>query len=79
MGGLESKLFDVLPDEAWVYPGHGKDTTLGTERPRVARARLVAPRGVGAIAYGANAIVTVRVADSSVTEDSPAPVHDQSS
>lgn len=22
-----------LPDETWVYPGHGNDTTLGTERP----------------------------------------------
>jgi glyoxylase-like metal-dependent hydrolase (beta-lactamase superfamily II) len=28
-----TKLFDRLPDETWVYTGHGKDTTLGTERP----------------------------------------------
>ncbi|MFC4532815.1 MBL fold metallo-hydrolase [Sphaerisporangium dianthi] len=27
------RVFDRLPDEAWVYPGHGKDTTLGAERP----------------------------------------------
>ena len=30
---VNEKLFDVLPDEAWVYPGHGGDTTLGAERP----------------------------------------------
>ena len=30
---VEHKLFDRLPDETWVYPGHGADTTLGTERP----------------------------------------------
>jgi glyoxylase-like metal-dependent hydrolase (beta-lactamase superfamily II) len=29
---VEQRLFDVLPDETWVYPGHGKDTTLGAER-----------------------------------------------
>ncbi|MGW1723864.1 MBL fold metallo-hydrolase [Streptomyces sp. NPDC002306] len=39
MGGLETKLFDVLPDETWVYPGHGDDTTLGTERPHLAQWR----------------------------------------
>jgi glyoxylase-like metal-dependent hydrolase (beta-lactamase superfamily II) len=27
------RLFAPLPDETWVYPGHGKDTTLGAERP----------------------------------------------
>jgi glyoxylase-like metal-dependent hydrolase (beta-lactamase superfamily II) len=32
---VETKLFDALPDEAWVYPGHGKDTTLGDERPHL--------------------------------------------
>lgn len=32
-GRVESRLFDALPDETWVYPGHGKDTTLGAERP----------------------------------------------
>ncbi|WP_406156337.1 MBL fold metallo-hydrolase [Streptomyces canus] len=34
MSGLEAKVF-VLPDETWIYPGHGNDTTLGTERPRL--------------------------------------------
>jgi glyoxylase-like metal-dependent hydrolase (beta-lactamase superfamily II) len=29
---VEHKLFDRLPDETWVYPGHGKDTTIGAER-----------------------------------------------
>jgi glyoxylase-like metal-dependent hydrolase (beta-lactamase superfamily II) len=35
-GDVVSKLFDVLPDETWVYPGHGSDTTLGAERPHLA-------------------------------------------
>jgi len=30
---VTGKLFDRLPDETWVYPGHGNDTTLGAERP----------------------------------------------
>jgi len=34
-GGVVSKVFDVLPDETWVYPGHGNDTTLGAERPHL--------------------------------------------
>jgi len=33
MTDVESKLFARLPDETWVYPGHGNDTTLGAERP----------------------------------------------
>ncbi|MGW7301613.1 MBL fold metallo-hydrolase [Streptomyces sp. NPDC054829] len=32
---VETKIFGVLPDETWVYPGHGKDTTLGAERPHL--------------------------------------------
>ena len=32
MDDLERKVFGPLPDETWVYPGHGKDTTLGAER-----------------------------------------------
>jgi glyoxylase-like metal-dependent hydrolase (beta-lactamase superfamily II) len=32
---LERKVFGPLPDETWVYPGHGKDTTLGAERPHL--------------------------------------------
>ncbi len=39
MDGLEAKLFGALPDETWVYPGHGKDTTLGAERPHLAEWR----------------------------------------
>jgi glyoxylase-like metal-dependent hydrolase (beta-lactamase superfamily II) len=30
---VETKLFGRLPDQTWVYPGHGADTTLGAERP----------------------------------------------
>jgi glyoxylase-like metal-dependent hydrolase (beta-lactamase superfamily II) len=33
--GIVSKVFDALPDETWVYPGHGNDTTLGAERPQL--------------------------------------------
>ncbi len=32
---VEHKLFDRLPDETWVYPGHGADTTPGAERPHL--------------------------------------------
>jgi glyoxylase-like metal-dependent hydrolase (beta-lactamase superfamily II) len=32
---VEHKLFERLPDETWFYPGHGKDSTLGTERPAI--------------------------------------------
>jgi glyoxylase-like metal-dependent hydrolase (beta-lactamase superfamily II) len=32
---VSTKLFDRLPDETWVYPGHGNDTTLGAERPHL--------------------------------------------
>lgn len=35
MDGLEAKVFDRLPDETWVHPGHGDNTTLGEERPRL--------------------------------------------
>ncbi|MEX2324174.1 MAG: MBL fold metallo-hydrolase [Nitriliruptoraceae bacterium] len=35
MDGLETKVFDRLADETWVYPGHGDDTTLGRERPHL--------------------------------------------
>ncbi|MFF4579032.1 MBL fold metallo-hydrolase [Streptomyces sp. NPDC001389] len=36
---VETKLFGQLPDETWVYPGHGNDTMLGTERPHLAEWR----------------------------------------
>jgi glyoxylase-like metal-dependent hydrolase (beta-lactamase superfamily II) len=32
---VHTKIFDQLPDETWVYPGHGNDTTLGAERPHL--------------------------------------------
>ena len=35
MDDLEARVFAELSDDTWVYPGHGKDTTLGTERPAI--------------------------------------------
>ncbi|MGH6655988.1 MAG: MBL fold metallo-hydrolase [Actinocrinis sp.] len=39
-----AKLFGALPDETWVYPGHGHDTTLGAERPRFGTPMASQPR-----------------------------------
>jgi glyoxylase-like metal-dependent hydrolase (beta-lactamase superfamily II) len=39
LSDVEQELFDRLPDEAWVYPGHGDDTTIGAERPHLAEWR----------------------------------------
>jgi glyoxylase-like metal-dependent hydrolase (beta-lactamase superfamily II) len=39
MDDLEARVFTPMPDPTWVYPGHGKDTTLGTERPHLAEWR----------------------------------------
>nr|WP_233153643.1 hypothetical protein [Kineosporia sp. R_H_3] len=36
---VETRLFGTLPDETWVYPGHGGDTTIGAERPSLAQWR----------------------------------------
>jgi glyoxylase-like metal-dependent hydrolase (beta-lactamase superfamily II) len=36
---VEHKIFDRLPDDTWFYPGHGKDSTLGAERPALAEWR----------------------------------------
>jgi glyoxylase-like metal-dependent hydrolase (beta-lactamase superfamily II) len=36
---VEQRLFAELPDATWVYPGHGKDTTLGAERPHLSEWR----------------------------------------
>jgi glyoxylase-like metal-dependent hydrolase (beta-lactamase superfamily II) len=36
---VETRVFAELPDETWFYPGHGNDSTLGTERPHVAEWR----------------------------------------
>ena len=33
--GVVAEVFDRLPDETVVYPGHGKDTTLGKERSSI--------------------------------------------
>lgn len=33
LADVRSQLFDSLPDETHIYPGHGDDTTLGAERP----------------------------------------------
>jgi glyoxylase-like metal-dependent hydrolase (beta-lactamase superfamily II) len=35
LGDVSTKLFGRLPDDTWVYPGHGNDTTLGAERPHL--------------------------------------------
>jgi glyoxylase-like metal-dependent hydrolase (beta-lactamase superfamily II) len=34
IGAVREKLF-VLPDDTVVYPGHGRDTTIGSERPHL--------------------------------------------
>jgi glyoxylase-like metal-dependent hydrolase (beta-lactamase superfamily II) len=33
LDGLEREVFGRLPDDTWIYPGHGDDTTIGAERP----------------------------------------------
>lgn len=33
---VEDRLFGRFDDHTWVYPGHGDDTTIGTERPELA-------------------------------------------
>jgi glyoxylase-like metal-dependent hydrolase (beta-lactamase superfamily II) len=35
MRDLQAKVFDRLPDATWFYPGHGRDSTLGTERSSI--------------------------------------------
>ncbi|MBB2993447.1 glyoxylase-like metal-dependent hydrolase (beta-lactamase superfamily II) [Mycolicibacterium iranicum] len=35
LGDVSSRVFDVFADRTVVYPGHGDDTTLGTERPHL--------------------------------------------
>ncbi|BBH15857.1 hydrolase [Nocardioides baekrokdamisoli] len=32
---VEERIFQRLPDDTWFYPGHGNDSTLGTERPHL--------------------------------------------
>ncbi|WP_017974575.1 MBL fold metallo-hydrolase [Actinopolyspora halophila] len=36
---VENRVFAVLPDETWFYPGHGDDSTLGAERPKLSEWR----------------------------------------
>lgn len=35
MDDLEAKVFGPLPDSTAIHPGHGRDSTLGTERPSI--------------------------------------------
>jgi glyoxylase-like metal-dependent hydrolase (beta-lactamase superfamily II) len=39
MDDLDKRVFARFDDDTWVYPGHGKDTTLGAERPHLAEWR----------------------------------------
>jgi glyoxylase-like metal-dependent hydrolase (beta-lactamase superfamily II) len=39
MSDLERRVFGRFGDDTWVYPGHGRDTTLGAERPHLAEWR----------------------------------------
>jgi glyoxylase-like metal-dependent hydrolase (beta-lactamase superfamily II) len=39
MDDLEERIFGQFDDETWFYPGHGKDSTLGVERPHLAEWR----------------------------------------
>nr|WP_042187092.1 MBL fold metallo-hydrolase [Kibdelosporangium sp. MJ126-NF4]CEL17802.1 metallo-beta-lactamase superfamily protein [Kibdelosporangium sp. MJ126-NF4]CTQ90974.1 metallo-beta-lactamase superfamily protein [Kibdelosporangium sp. MJ126-NF4] len=32
---VAARLFDVLPDDTWFYPGHGDDSTLGEQKPHI--------------------------------------------
>ncbi|OLF09880.1 MBL fold metallo-hydrolase [Actinophytocola xanthii] len=35
LNDVQSRVFDQLPDDTWFYPGHGDDSTLGAERPKL--------------------------------------------
>lgn len=39
LADVTERLFDVYDDDTWFYPGHGDDSTLGAERPRLAEWR----------------------------------------
>jgi glyoxylase-like metal-dependent hydrolase (beta-lactamase superfamily II) len=39
MDDLNERIFGQFGDETWIYPGHGKDSTLGVERPHLAEWR----------------------------------------
>lgn len=36
LADVTERVFEPYADSTWVYPGHGKDTTLGAERPHLA-------------------------------------------
>ena len=36
---VTARIFDVYDDDTWFYPGHGDDSTLGAERPRLQERR----------------------------------------
>ncbi len=36
---VSERVFAVLPDDTWFYPGHGDDSTLGEQRPHLAEWR----------------------------------------
>jgi glyoxylase-like metal-dependent hydrolase (beta-lactamase superfamily II) len=36
---VANRIFAELPDDTWFYPGHGDDSTLGAERPKLAEWR----------------------------------------
>ncbi|MGI5121069.1 MBL fold metallo-hydrolase [Marinactinospora thermotolerans] len=35
LADVEERIFARFDDDTWVYPGHGRDTTLGAERPHL--------------------------------------------
>ena len=39
MDDLEERIFGRLDDDTWFYPGHGKDSALGAERPQIPEGR----------------------------------------
>ncbi|WP_173130112.1 hypothetical protein [Kibdelosporangium persicum] len=32
---MDSRLFDVLPDDTWFDPGHGEDSPFGEQKPHI--------------------------------------------
>jgi glyoxylase-like metal-dependent hydrolase (beta-lactamase superfamily II) len=39
LNDVTTRVFDVLPDGTWFYPGHGDDSILGEQRPHLAEWR----------------------------------------
>lgn len=35
LNDVTSRIFDLLTERHWFYPGHGDDSTLGVERPKL--------------------------------------------